>query len=157
MVWWQYLIISVVLLVVGGLFGHWLSGRGAKAERVATEGRQLVDAVKGLLIEMYANLKLTEKDPEPALLPPLAKDMWNIHKSKVVELPLEIQEALYQAYHSIDNVNAVLDLRDTYPKQGTGTPGAWDRRYSDEAKKAREHMQRARDCLEQWLKEQKQK
>lgn len=157
MVWWQYLIISVVLLVVGGLFGHWLSRRGAKAERVATEGRQLVEAVKGLLIETYANLELTEKDPEPALLPPLAKDMWNIHKNKVVELPFEIQETLYQAYHCIDNVNAVLANVYAFGGRQHYGPGAWDRLYSDEAKKAREHIQRARDCLEEWLKEQKHK
>ena len=157
MVWWQYLIISVVLLVIGGLFGYLLNRRGMKTEREAVERRQLRDAAKGLLTEMYANLKLTEKDPEPALLPPLAKDMWNIHKSKIVELPLEIRESLYQVYSSIDNVNAVLENMYAFgSRQGYG-PGVWDRRYTDEAKKAREHMERAKDCLEEWLKEQKQK
>lgn len=157
MVWWQYLIISVASLVVGGLFGYLLNRRGMKTERDATERRQLRDATKGLLTEMYANLKLTEKSPEPALLPPLAKDMWTIHKSKIIELSLEIQESLYQAYSSIDNVNAVLEDVYAFGSRQNYGPGRWDKRYEDEAKKAREHMERARDCLEGWLKEQKQR
>ena len=157
MAWWQDLIKSVVLIVVGGLFGYLLNRRGMRIERDATERRQLRDAVEGLLTEIYANLKLTEKDPEPALLPPLAKDMWNVHKSKIVELSLEIQGSLYQAYSSIDNVNAVLDVMYAYGNRQNYGPGAWDKRYMDEAKKARVHMEKARDCLEERLKEQKQK
>jgi uncharacterized protein YneF (UPF0154 family) len=156
MLWWQYLIVSVVLLVVGGLFGYWLNRRGMKTERDARERRELRDAVKGLLTEMNANLKLTEIGPEPALLPPLAKDMWNIHKSKILELPLEIQESLYQAYSSIDNVNAVLETRFACGNRGHG-PGAWDTRYEREGKKAREPMEKARNYLEIWLSQQRQK
>jgi len=151
MIWWQYLIISLASIAVG----YWLSKLGAKAERVAAERRQLRDAVEGLLTEMYANLKLTEKDPEPGLLLPLAKDMWNIHKGKTFKLSLEIQESLNQAYSSIDNVNAVLGSMNAYGGRQNYGPGAWDRRYGDEAKKARVHMEKARDCLEEWLKEQK--
>jgi len=155
MVWWQYLIISVVSLVVGGVFGYWLNRRGMKTERDAIERRQLRDAAKGLLAEMHANLKLTQKSPDPALLPPLAKDMWNIHRSKIVELSLQIQESLYQAYSSIDNVNAVLENMYAFGSRQNYGPGAWDTRYANEAKEARVHMKRARDCLEEWLREQK--
>ena len=157
MVWWQSLIIMVVSLVVGGLFGYWLNKRGMQNQRDATERRQLGDAVKGLLTEMCANLSLTEESPEPALLPPLTKDMWNMHKSKIAELSLEIQKSLYQAYSGIDNVNAVVENMYAFGSRQNYGPGAWDTRYRNEAEKAREHMERARDCLEEWLKEQKQK
>ena len=150
MVEWQYLVISLASVAVGYL----LSRLGAKAERDAIEGRQLQSAVKGLLIEMNTNLKLIEKGPDAALLPPLAKDMWNIHKSRIVELPSEMQTCLYEAYASIDYVNAVLDIRDADGTHDRG-PGKWDTRYKNEAEKAREPIEKARDALQEWLKESK--
>lgn len=154
MAWWQYLVTSIVLLVVGGVFGYLLNRRGMKAERNATEQRQLRIAVKGLLTEMNANLKLIEKGPELALLPPLATDMWNIHKSRIVELPSEMQTCLHEAYAGIAYVNAVPDIRAVAGTRGRG-PGAWDTRYKNEAEKARNPMEEARNRLEVWLKAQK--
>lgn len=154
MVWWQYLIISLTSVALGAFMGYFLNRRGVQSERDARERRELRDAVKGLLTEMNANLKLTEKRPEPALLPPLAKDMWDIHKSKILELPLEIQESLYQAYSAIDSVNAVIDTRLACGNRDQG-PGAWDTRYENEGKKARERIEEARSYLGKWLKEQK--
>jgi hypothetical protein len=148
MVWWQYLIISLASAGVG----YGLSRLGARAEKDALERRQLQNAVKGLLTEMNANLKLVEKGPDIALLPPLAKDMWNIHKSRIVELPSEMQTCLYEAYVRIDYVNAVLDIRADVGTRGLG-PGAWDERYRDEAKRARGPMGKAREELKKWLAE----
>lgn len=150
MVWWQYLIIALASAGVG----YGLSRLGARAEKDAIERRQLQNAVKGLLTEMNANLKLIGKGPDMALLPPLAKDMWNIHKSRIVELPSEMQTCLYEAYAGIDYVNAVLDTRAAVPPRGHG-PGEWDTRYKNEAEKARKPIERARDALQEWLKEPK--
>ena len=150
MVWWQYLIISLASAGVG----YWLSRRGARAERHAIERRQLQSAVKGLLTEMNTNLKLIEKGPDMALLPPLAKDMWSIHKSRIVELPAEMQARLYEAYVRMDYVNAVLDIRVVEGNRGHG-PSAWETRYKNEAEKARKPMEETRNCLKAWLKEQK--
>lgn len=150
MAWWQYLII---LLASAG-FGYWLSRLGARAERDAIEHRQLRNAVKGLLTEMNANLKLIEKGPDMALFPPLAKDMWNIHKSRIVELPSEMQAWLYEAYVRIGYVNAVLDTRAVEGNRGFG-PSAWEKRWRNEGEKAREPMEKARDALQEWLKEPK--
>ena len=150
MVWWQYL-----LIVLGSaLIGYWLSRIGARAERDTIEQRQLQSAVKGLLTEIDANLKLIEKGPDMALYPPLAKDMWNTHKSRIVELPTEIQACLYEAYVRLDYVNAVLDTRVVEGSRGHG-PGAWETRWKNEGEKATNPMEEARHCLEVWLKEQK--
>jgi len=136
MVWWQYLVIALGLVLVG----YWLSRAGARAERDAIEQRQLQNAVKGLLTEMNANLKLIKKGPDRALFPPLAKYMWNIHKSKIVELPFKMQACLCEAYVRIDYVNAVLDTRVVEGNRGLG-PGAWETRYKNEGKKARKPME----------------
>lgn len=154
MVWWQYLIISLASITLGAFIGYFLNRRGVQDERDAGERRQLQSAVKGLLAEMNANLKLIEKGPDMALLPLLAKDMWNIHKSRIVELPSEMQACLYEAYVRIDYVNAVLDIRVVEGNRGRG-PGAWETRYKNEAEKARKPMEEARNCLKVWLKEQK--
>jgi len=150
MVWWQYLVVALG----SALVGYWLSRIGARAERDTIERRQLQNAVKGLLTEMNANLKLIEKGPDRALYPPLAKDMWNIHKSRIVELPTEMQACLYEAYFRMDYVNAVLDTRVVEGNRGYG-PGAWETRYKDEGEKARKPMEEARNCLKVWLEEQK--
>jgi hypothetical protein len=154
MVWWQYLVISVASVALGAFIGYFLNTRAVQNERDASERRQLRSAVKGLLTEMNANLKLIENGPDMALLPPLAKDMWNIHKSRIVELPSEMQTCLYEAYVRIDYVNAVLDIRADVGTRGHG-PGAWDTRYKNEAEKTREPIERARDALQEWLKEPK--
>lgn len=148
MVWWQYLIVSVVSIVVG----YCLSRLGAKSERAATEQRQLQDAVRSLLTEICANLNLIEKSPEPGLLPLLTRDMCNIHKSDVADLPREIQESLYQAYSSIDTVNAVVQNMYAFGSRQNYGPGAWDTRYANEAQKARCLMEKARDDLQKHLK-----
>lgn len=148
MVWWQYLIIALASAGVG----YWLSRLGARAERDAIERRQLQNAVKGLLTEMNSNLKLIEKGPDMALLPPLAKDMWNIHKSRIVELSTEMQACLYETYIRIDYVNAVLDIRVVEGNRGHG-PGAWETRYKNEAEKARKPIEEAREELRKWLAE----
>ena len=155
MVWWQYLIISLASVAVGVFLGYFLNKRGVQNERDARERMQLQSAVKGILAEMNANLKLIEKGPNMALLPPLAKDMWNIHKSRIVELPSEMQICLYEAYAGIDYVNAVLDTRTAVGPRGHG-PGEWDTRYMNEAEKARNPIEKARDALQEWLKEPKQ-
>ena len=146
--WWQYLIIALASAGVG----YWLSRLGARAERDAIERRQLQNAVKGLLTEMNSNLKLIEKGPDMALLPPLAKDMWNIHKSRIVELSTEMQACLYETYIRIDYVNAVLDIRVVEGNRGHG-PGAWETRYKNEAEKARKPIEEAREELRKWLAE----
>jgi hypothetical protein len=153
MAWWQYLIISLASVALGAFIGYFLNKRGVQNERDASEWKQLRSAVKGLLTEMSANLKLIEKGPDMALLPPLAKDMWNIHKSRIVELPSEMQACLYEAYIHIDYVNAVLDSRADFGIRPNGL-GVWDTRYKNEAEKARKPMEKARDCLKVWLKEQ---
>lgn len=112
--------------------------------------------MRGLLTEIRANLKLIEQQPEPGLLPWLGKDMWNIHKSKVLDLPFGIQEGLYQAYSCIDKVNAVVQNMYAFGSRQDYGPGKWDTRYENEAEKAREPVKRAKDKLEVWLKEQKQ-
>ena len=150
MVWWQYLVIALG----SALVGYWLSRIGARAERDTIERRQLQNAVKGLLTEINANLKLIEKGPDRALYPPLAKDMWNIHKSRIVELPTEMQACLYEAYVRMDYINAVLDTRVVEGNRGFG-PGAWETRWKNEGEKAREPMEEAANCLNAWLKEQK--
>jgi len=157
MVWWQYLIISLASITLGAFIGYFLNKRGVQNERDAREQRQLRDAVQSLLTEVNANLKLTEKGVEPALLPRLAKDMWNIHKSNVAELSPEIQEILHQAYSSIDKVNALIDNMYAFGSRQNYGPGAWDERYRDEAKRARKPMEKARDALQEWLKEPKRK
>jgi hypothetical protein len=153
MVWWQNLIVSLASVALGAFIGYFLNKRGVQNERDAGERMQLRIAVKGLLAEMNANLKLIEKGPDMALLPPLAKDMWNIHKSKIVELPSEMQTCLYEAYVGIDYVNAVLDTRAVVGTRGHG-PGAWDTRYGNEAEKAKKSMEKAKEELEKWLAEQ---
>ena len=150
MVRWQYLVISLVSLV----FGYLLSRLGARAERDAIERRQLRDAAKGLLTEMNANLKLIERGPDMALFPPLAKDMWNVHKSRIVELPSEMQVCLHEAYIRIDYVNAVLDTRAVEGNRGHG-PSAWETRWKNEGEKARKPMEEAQNSLRAWLREQK--
>jgi hypothetical protein len=152
MVFWQYLVIALGSAVVG----YWLSRIGARAERDVVEQRYLRNAVKGLLAEMNANLKLIEKGPDMALFPPLAKDMWNIHKSRIVELPSEMQACLYEAYVQIDYVNAVVDTRAVEGNRGFG-PSAWEKRWKNEGEKAREPVEKARNYLKAWLKEQKSK
>ena len=154
MVWCQYLIISLASVALGALLGYFLNKRGVQNERAARERMQLQSAVKGLLTEMNANLELIKKGPDMALLPRLAKDMWNIHKSKIVELPSEMQTCLYEAYAGIDYVNAVLDTRVAVGPRGHG-PGEWDTRYKNEAEKARKPIEIARDALQEWLKEPK--
>lgn len=149
--WWQNLIMILVPVVVGALIGYFFNRLGAKHERRITEIIHLQDAVSGLLVEMEANIKLTERQPEPALLPRLAKDMWNMHKSSVCELPFAVQESLYQAYVSIDKVNAVVETRIAYSSGHGYNPRSWDTRYENEAKGARELMERARDNLRTYL------
>ena len=111
---------SLASVALGAFIGYFLNKRGVQNERDARERRQLRSAVKGLLTEMNANLKLIEKGPDMALLPPLAKDMWNIHKNRIVELPSEMQTCLYEAYVRIDYVNAVLDIRADVGTRGHG-------------------------------------
>ncbi len=146
MIWWQ----SMILILLGGLIGFFFNRLGAKSERHSIEKRHLLDAIRGLLIEMQSNMELTKKPPEPALLPRLAKDMWNIHRSSVAELPLEVQEVLYLAYVEIDKVNAVVETRIAFSNRYS--PGGWDKRYMDEAKKARKAIKKARDILCEHLK-----
>jgi len=143
MVWWQ----SIILLFFGGLIGFFFNRLGAKSEREAIERRQLQDAIRGLLIEMKSNIKLTEKPPEPAILPRLAKDMWDIHKISVAKLPLKIQETLYRAYAEIDKVNALVETRIAFSNRKGDTPGTWDTRYESEANKARMVIKKAKRNL----------
>jgi hypothetical protein len=154
MIWWQSLIISVTSVAVGALLGYLLSWLGAKIERDSTKRRQLLEAMQGLFAELGINLKLIEKQPD-GLLPRLTKDMWNIHKSKIAELPLHIQENIYQAYSSIEQVNAVVDNMYAFGSRSHYGPGAWDTRYENEAKKAREPLKKARYDLKEWLREQR--
>ena len=158
--WYEALAVTlgsvVVGTVLGAFLGHCFGRRGMKEERIERRKQELQDAVRGLLTEVRANLKLIEKQLEPGLLPWLSKDMWNIHKSRVIDLPFEIQESLYQAYSSIDKVNAVVQNMYAFGSRHRYGPGSWDTRYENEGKNAREPMAIATDKLEEWLKEQKQ-
>jgi len=147
MVWWQ----SIILLIFGGLIGFFFNRLGAKSERDAIERRHLQDAIRGLLIEMQSNIKLTENPPGLAILPRLAKDMWNMHKSSVAELPLVIQETLYRAYIEIDKVNAVVETRIAFSNRKGDTPGTWDSRYANEANRARKAIKKAKATLLKYL------
>lgn len=153
MIWWQYLIISLASVAVGTLIGYFLNKRGVQNERDARERRQLQDAVQGLLTEICANLKIVEKDVESGILPRLAKEMWDMHKSNIIELPSAIQGDLYEAYYSIDKVNSVVENMHAFGSREGWSPTYWDTHYEMKAQEARKPMEKARDTLERWRKE----
>jgi len=155
---WPYLITSLASVAVGAFIVYFLNKHAAQNERDATERRQLQDTVQGLLTEICANLKVVEKvvekDMVQGILPRLAKDMWNMRKSNIIELPSAIQGDLYEAYCSIDKVNSVVESMHAFGSRESWLPDYWDATYKDEAQEARKPMDKAREELKKWLAEQ---
>lgn len=139
MVFWQY----VIAILIGAVIGFFSS---ISLSRYESRKKQ-TEALISLLVELELNVELLNKildQKHPGILLRLEKEMWNSHKSVITSLSYESQASIYNAYHYIHIVNSIIDNHLAF--HGTG-PGAWEARYINETKTAREPITNARDQL----------
>lgn len=107
--WWQYLLYGVFSVVMGGIVTYFVTTRIASREREATERGQLRTAARSFVVELEANLKLTEGAWNGKLVP-FAMDMWEVNKGHVRRLGSNIQDALIGTYVEIQTANFLCRL-----------------------------------------------
>ena len=148
MEWWQQAVFPLIGVIVGVLVGAWLQRRTIRDERAYRQRAELCNAMHGLLMEIDEHLELSKIDPiGMRLLFPT--DMWEVHKGKVADLPLTLQESLYKAYTSIRKINTITQYG--LASAAKNHVSTWDTRYLDEVKKANEPLGKAREALAKWL------
>lgn len=148
MEWWQQAAFPLIGVIVGVLLGAWLQRRTIRDERAYRQKTELCNAMHGLLMEIDEHLELSKIDPMGMRLL-FPTDMWEVHKGKVADLPLTLQESLYKAYSSIREINTITQTALAYAHRYP--VGEFDKRYLDEVRKANGLLREAREELAKWL------
>ena len=108
MEWWQYLIISLVCIVVGAVIGFLLNRLGVKGERAAATARELEVAIRAILAEVQANKEIAE-EPLTGRLLPFLTEMWILYKAQTGKLPENVTQPLHKLYIDIIRANAIVN------------------------------------------------
>lgn len=148
MEWWQQAAFPLIGVILGVLVGAWLQRRTIRDERAYRQKTELCNAMHGLLMEIDEHLELSKIDPMGMRLL-FPTDMWEVHKGKVADLPLTLQESLYKAYSSIRKINTVTQTALAYARRYH--VGEFDKRYLDEVREADGPLRKAREELAKWL------
>ena len=146
MEWWQ----PLIGVIVGALLTAWLQRRTIRDERAVRQKTELCNAMHGLLMEIDEHLELSKIDPMGMRLV-FPTDMWEVHKRKVADLPLTVQESLHKGYSSIRKINTITQPALAYAHKYH--VGDFDKRYLDEVREANEPVRKAREELAKWLAE----
>jgi hypothetical protein len=145
---WQQALITFGAFIVGGGITFIVQRRIAKEDREARHKTETCNAMRGLLVEIDENIGFAQKDPMGVrvLFPTY---MWEVHKERVGTLPLTLRDNLSKAYSYLKEANTVAQTALAYA--GKYNPGAWDKRYVAEVKKAEPLLRKAREALAEWL------
>jgi len=135
MEWWQYVIASVIPVVV--IY---------KLRRRADKRDKLLNAMRDILVELDSNVELA-KQPFQGNLVPFENKMWDGHKGKILSLPKDIQGALRQAYNCVQEANALVqsNLQLAYGL------GYYNKQYQQKCNEIAEKAGKASELLRGWL------
>lgn len=148
MIWWQYLVASIVTVLVGAFIGFWFNRRGVESERVATETRELKVSIQAILAEVQANEKIAN-EPFTGMQLPFLTEMWNLYKPQTSKLAEDIAQPLHKLYIDIIHANSIVTYNlHTVPFRG----GYLDSEYSGMCSKIAKQAKEVADLLETWLK-----
>ena len=106
-----------------------------------------MSAMRGMLAEIEANLKLARQPFEGRLVPFLV-DMWTAHKGEITRLPEDLQDNLHQAYIEIRMANVIVEADLHKVSHGAGY---LDNRYTERCGKIAKAAGKAKTALAQWL------
>jgi len=147
--WWQQLIFSLVTISFGALLGYYLSQHGARLERKLRDAERLRNAVQNILSELQTNLEIA-KQPFQSPLITFVTSVFIIYAGDITRLPNDIQDAIYRTYVEINMGNAIVQTDLHKIKWGLGY---LDNVYKEQRKKIVDEGEKARQLLENWLKE----
>jgi len=146
MIWWQYLVVSIVTVLVGAFIGFWFNRRGVESERAATETREFKASIQAILAEVQANEKIAN-EPFAGYLLPFLTEMWNLYKPQTSNLAENITQSLHKLYINIIHANTMVSYNlhsvpylDLYQD------------YNGMCSKIAEQAKEAADLLKSWLK-----
>ncbi len=132
MEWWQYVIVSVIPIIIYKL-----------RKRAAARG-----AIYDILVELRSNVGLA-KQPFRGSLVSFENKMWDRHKGKILALPDDIQDALLQAYNRVQEANALVQSG----LQLAHGLGYYDRPYQQKCNEIAEKAGEASELLRRWLRQ----
>lgn len=109
MIWWQYLLVSIVPVCVGAVLGFLMSQYTRNKERAAIEQRQFLAAISAIAAEVKDNKSIAQTFTGRLLR--FSTDRWDIHRAHVYNLPMPIPESVSSLYVQLRDANTIVDLQ----------------------------------------------